>query len=310
MFAQGIHRWQLGFPQEVERPRQQHRDRTRGGHGDGVVFGHELQVVGGQRLVTRRQAGAVQRRQLLGVQFHRQTELLRGHEHFLDLRRGKRQVLAERIHRVHQAIGRQGREHFGANVLDVVVGAVLVLRRQGVGGEAGGAHADRKRFAETPGDPQHLAFVGQVEAVAGLDLDAGDTVAHQAFQALGGAGEQLIFAGRAGGAHGAGDAATAGGDLRVADTLQALFEFIAAVAAEHRVGVAVDQARGDPGAAEVVDLRIVIGRQLTTWADPLNERTGRHDGGILDDRVGALRHACDVAVLPEGFHPGPPWGYR
>ncbi len=33
------------------------------------------------------------------------------------------------------------------------------------------------------------------------------------------------------------------GDFRVADALQALFEFTAAVAAEHRVGVAVDQAR-------------------------------------------------------------------
>jgi hypothetical protein len=66
--AQGVHRRQLGFAQEVERARQQHGDRAGLGHGDGVFFGHELQVVGRQRLVTRRQAGAVQRRQLLGMQ--------------------------------------------------------------------------------------------------------------------------------------------------------------------------------------------------------------------------------------------------
>jgi hypothetical protein len=167
---------------------------------------------------------------------------LRGDEHPLDLLRRERQVFAERIHRIHQPFGGQGRKHLGADVLDVVVGAILVLRRQGVGGQAGAAHADRQLGGEATNDPQHLAFAGQVEAVAGLDLDRGHAVAHQAFQTLGGAGEQLIFAGRAGGAHGAGDTAALRRDLGVADALQALLEFAAAVAAEHRVGVAVDQA--------------------------------------------------------------------
>jgi hypothetical protein len=123
---------------------------------------------------------------------------LRGDEHPLDLLRRERQVLAERIHRIHQPFGGQGREHLGADVLDVVVSAILVLRRQGVGGQAGAAHADRQRGE--PADPQDLAFVGQVQAVAGFDLDRGHAVAHQAFQTLGGAGEQLIFARFTGGA--------------------------------------------------------------------------------------------------------------
>ncbi|MNP06556.1 N-formimino-L-glutamate deiminase [compost metagenome] len=157
-------------------------------------------------------------------------------------------------------------------MIDVIVSAIGVFRRQGVSRQAGAAHADGQFGAEATGHAQHLAFVGQVQAVAGLDFDAGDAITHQAFQAFGGTGEQFIFAGRAGGAHGAGDAATAGGDFRVADALQALFEFTAAVTAEHRVGVAVDQSRGDPGAFKIVDGRVIPRRQFSARADPLNER--------------------------------------
>ena len=172
-----------------------------------------------------------------------------------------------------------------------------------MGGQASAAHADRQLGAEATGHPQHLAFVGQVEAVTGFDFDAGDAIAHQAFQTPGGAGEQLIFAGRAGGAYGAGDATTACCDFRVADALQALLELTAAVPAEHRVGVAVDQARRHPGPVQISDRRVLARRQFSARANPFNVRTGRHDGRILDDRVDALRHGCDVAVLPEGFHP-------
>ncbi|MNE98101.1 hypothetical protein D3C80_1965720 [compost metagenome] len=52
-----------------------------------------------------------------------------------------------------------------------------------------------------------------------------------------------------------------------------MFELAAAVTAEHRMGVAVDQARSDPGPREVMDLGVIIGRQLATWTDPLNVRS-------------------------------------
>ena len=89
-----------------------------------------------------------------------------GDKHPFDLRRGKRQVLAKGIHRIHQPFGRQGRKHFGADVLDVVIGAISVFRRQGVGRQARAAHADRQLFTETTDDPQDLAFAGEVKAVA------------------------------------------------------------------------------------------------------------------------------------------------
>ncbi|MCY1241407.1 hypothetical protein D9M72_543040 [compost metagenome] len=158
-------------------------------------------------------------------------------------------------------------------MIDVVVGAIGVFRRQGVSGQTGAAHADGQFGTEATGHAQHLALVGQVQAVAGLDFDAGDAITHQAFQALGGTGEQFVFTGRAGGAYGAGDTAATGGDFRVADALQALFEFTAAVTAEHRVSVAVDQARRDPGPVQIIDGRVLARRQLTARADPLNVRS-------------------------------------
>ncbi|MNN43860.1 N-formimino-L-glutamate deiminase [compost metagenome] len=107
--AQGVHRRQLGFAQEVERARQQHGDRAGFCHGNGVFLGHEFQMVSRKRLVARRQAGAVQRRQLFGVQLDRQAQLARLDEQPLDLGRGERQVFAEGIHCVHQAFGGQDR---------------------------------------------------------------------------------------------------------------------------------------------------------------------------------------------------------
>jgi hypothetical protein len=158
-------------------------------------------------------------------------------------------------------------------VIDVVVGTVRVFRRQGVSGQARAAHADRQFGAETADDPQDLAFTGQVQAVAGFHFDGGHAVAHQALQTLGGAGEQLIFSGRARGAHGAGDATTGRCDFCIADALQTLLEFTAAVTAEHRVGVAVDQARRHPGPFEIIDCWVLARRQFSAWADPLNVRS-------------------------------------
>nr|BFE92162.1 hypothetical protein GCM10020185_26980 [Pseudomonas brassicacearum subsp. brassicacearum] len=168
----------------------------------------------------------------------------------------------------------------------------------------GAAHADRQLGAEAADDPQDLALAGQVQAVAGFDFHRGHAVAHQASQAFGGAGEQFVFTSGAGGAHGAGDAATGGGDLGIADALQTLLELTATVAAKYRVGVTVDQPRGDPGALEVVDRRVITRRQFGTRADPLDVLAQGNDGGVFDDRVDALGHGGGVAVLPEGFHPG------
>ncbi|WP_261986113.1 hypothetical protein [Pseudomonas aeruginosa] len=66
-----------------------------------------------------------------------------------------------------------------------------------MGSQAGAAHGRRQAFAEAADDPQHLAFAGQVEAVAGLDLQRRHAVAQQGLQALARAGQQFFLAGLA-----------------------------------------------------------------------------------------------------------------
>ncbi|MNH42702.1 N-formimino-L-glutamate deiminase [compost metagenome] len=74
------------------------------------------------------------------MQLDRQAQFARRDENLLDLRRGKRQVLAEGVHGIHQPLGGQRGQHLVADVRNVVVGATGVFRRQGVGSQAGGAH--------------------------------------------------------------------------------------------------------------------------------------------------------------------------
>ncbi|MNT65882.1 N-formimino-L-glutamate deiminase [compost metagenome] len=77
------------------------------------------------------------------MQLHRQAKFLSGYKYALNLSRGKRQVFAECVHGVHQPFGGQGREHFSADVIDVIVGAIGIFRRQGMSRQTGAAHADR-----------------------------------------------------------------------------------------------------------------------------------------------------------------------
>ena len=93
----------------------------------------------------------------------------------------------------------------------------------------------------------HLA--GGVEAVARLDLDRGDAAAHQRVEAAAGAVEQLVGAGGLGRGDGRGDAAAGLGDLLIGRAGAAHGMLVGAGAAEHEMGVAVDQPRRDPGAA-------------------------------------------------------------
>ena len=187
-------------------------------------------------------------------------------------------------------------------MLDIVIGAILELRRQGMGGQAGAAHRDRQRFAKTADHPQNFAFTLQAQAITRLDLDTGHAIAQQTPQTLTGTVEQLVLAGRAGRTHSAGNTAAGRGDFGIAHALQTLLELTAAVAAKHRVRMAIDKPRRYPRAFKAVGLPIFARRQLLTRAKPLNVAVTGDEGGILDDRVRAVGHCCDIAVLPKGFH--------
>ncbi|MNQ96883.1 N-formimino-L-glutamate deiminase [compost metagenome] len=244
----------------------------------------------------------MQGRQLLRMELDRQTQLQRGLEHPFNLRRRERKVLAERIHGIHQAFGCQHRQHAPRDLVDVIIGAPREFRRQGMRGQAGRAHGQGQGVAQPPRHPEHLALVGQVQPIAGLDLQRGHAVAQQMQRPPAGAGVELVLGGASGCAHGAGDAAALRRDARIVHALQPLFEFLAAIAAKHQVRVAIDQPGRDPGAAQIIDLCHLHGRQRRLRAYPFDAVAARHDGRALDCGIFAARHRRGMTVAPEDGH--------
>ena len=117
-------------------------------------------------------------------------------------------------------------------------------------------------MAQGTGNAQHAPLGGEVEAVAGLDLDRGDAAGLEAGEPPPRRCQQLVLAGSAGGGDGGPDPATPSRDLGVGDALQAQLELVRPVAAEDEMGVAVDQPRRHPGAGEILDLRRLAVRQV------------------------------------------------
>src|SRR3546814_7160568 len=66
-----------------------------------------------------------------------------------------------------------------SDLVDVAVRVAGELRRQRMRAEESGADLDAERVADLPRDAQHLAFVVEVQAVAGLDLQRGHAVGEQ-----------------------------------------------------------------------------------------------------------------------------------
>src|SRR5690606_17133780 len=102
-----------------------------------------------------------------------------------------------------------------------------------------------------------------------------------------------VLGGGAGGGHGGDDAAAGAGDLLVGRPVEALLELAGAVAAEDQVGVAVDQAGGDPAAVEAVGFHRVMHRQV-------GARTGEGDAAVLDQDGAVLDRAKRGAAGDHG----------
>ena len=146
--------------------------------------------------------------------------------------------------------------------IDIGRATVGVFRREGVKAEEGRADAHPARLLEAPGDAQHTQFALGIEAIARLDLEGGDAAGDQGLQPIQRPFGQGRVAGLAGRADRRGDAAPLPRDLRIGHAGQAAFVLARAVAAEHQMGVAVDQAGRDPAAVQPVNLCSPMVRQL------------------------------------------------
>ena len=131
---------------------------------------------------------------------------------------------------------------------DILVLATGKLRRQRMCTEEGRAHADAECAAERAGDAQHLHLAGQIQPIAGLDLDGGDAIRQQGACARQRLGKQGRLIELAGGLQRRDDAATGAGNVLVTRAVQTLIELIRPIAAENEMGMAINQARRDAGA--------------------------------------------------------------
>ena len=163
-----------------------------------------------------------------------------------------------------------------------------------MGAEQRGHYPHRTQLAEATGHAQHLQLVGDSQAVAGLDFHRGHAVGQQRVEARQAGGDQLVLAGRAGGAHAAENAATGASDFLIADAFQAPLELAGTVAGVHQVGMAVDQAWGHhPAAPDLVGtdgqgrVEIALGPQAgdVIALDQHGHGLGQHLQAIEDSQI-------------------------
>ena len=160
--------------------------------------------------------------------------------HFLG-RKGD--ALAEPVHGIDQPLGMGGLHPGDHHLVDIASAVALVFGGQGMGGQPGGHDPQRPFATDPPGDAQHPQFGVQVQPVARLDFHRRHALGDQVVGAPQRGGQQFVVAGGAGGADGGQDAAAGAGDLFIAGAVQAHVEFARPVAAEHQMGVTVDQPR-------------------------------------------------------------------
>ena len=101
---------------------------------------------------------------------------------------------------------------------------------------------------------QRLRLVLQIEPVARLHLDRGDTLCDQRVEPRQGFRHQRFYRGRPQRLHRGDDAAPCPRHFLIGRTGEPHLEFVGAVSRVDQMGVAVDQPGGDPAAAAIDDV--------------------------------------------------------
>ena len=204
-------------------------------------------MIGRERAEAGREARAAEVRELLGMDLHREARA-----------RGRRRTPARPAagpkampsQKASTASTRPsacgGAQRRDADPVDVGVAASMPAGRRGRRGRSCATRSGRSG-ADLAGDAQHAELGLAVEAVARLDLQGGDALGDQRVDARqSGVASSALEAGRAGRAHGRGDAAAGAGDLLVARALQPQLELARPVAAEDDVACGSRSAPASP----------------------------------------------------------------
>ncbi len=206
---------------------------------------------------------------------------------------------AECVDADREALLGGGGDQLVHDLADIMGAAIALLGRERVKRKQGRNDADGLIFAEFCGDPEQPQLARRIEAVAGLDLDGRAAAAHQRMKAPAALLDQFIVGRRRGVLDRGSDSATGGRNLLIGCAGATHRVLVGAGAAEDEMGVAVDQARRDPGAAERDHfLRAKTGK-LGALADTNDIAVLDADRTIFDDpeRIARLLlERCDPAV--------------
>ena len=285
MGAEGGNGGGLRFAQGVEGAGEEHGNGARGGHERGVAGGCVFEMVGGERVHAGRKGRAAGMGELFGMELDREVQRFCCGKDLGDLIGGEGDGFAEGVDVVDKPLGGEAAQSGQADLVEIGLGAALVIGRDGVGAEEGGDDADGAQRGEAACGLEHAAFGVEVETVARLDLDRRDAFGKEGVEAGKGRGDEVVGCRGTGGGEGREDAAAGRGDGGIALATKAHGEFRRAVAAMDKMGVAVDQRGCHETAAEIAH-RPCFG-QVGAGAAPADQAVGDDERGILGHEGGA-----------------------
>ena len=226
---------------------------------------------------------------------------------------GEHARLAEHVAELAQAVPCGEGDHLLRQQADVARAILPVLRRQCVRAEEGGDQLDRLLPIQLLHRAQHLQLRLGVQAVAGLGLTGRHSQGEHPLQLPCRLRLQCADVRLARAAHGGQDAAPCGEDVEVGDAAQLHGQLVLPPAAEHQMGVRIDEARRDELSARVEALRAV---RRSSRADRCDDPVFDGDPGILQQmdvalfaaaaRAGADRRCKHADVFNHKLHTDPP----
>ncbi len=223
------------------------------------------------------------------MQLDRQIQFTGAIKYKLYLSRCKGDALTESVDRIDQPLSVGGIQRRQTNLLYIVVFAFTVFCRCGVRAEKACPNAHRAHGFDLPCNAQHFQFGFDIQPVAGFHFYRADALGDQCVDAWQRVLQQLRFAVLARGIDGRDDAAAGAREFLVACPLQAHFEFARTIAAEHQVGVAVDQCRCNQPPVQCLCLpRAILIGQVGQRATPLNGAISDGDSRLVDQSIDGL----------------------
>jgi hypothetical protein len=277
--------------QKVEGAGEQHGNRAiRGERGD-VALVAVLEMRAGEGTETRRERRAAERRELLRMRVQAEAECMRVLCDAAQVLEVEGDVLDEDVGERRELLRRDGRQHALDDVVQVVGAARR--RRHGVRAEEGRHDRDGHARLQRAHGAQHLDLRAQVQPVAALDLDAGDTLTHERRDARQRLLDELLFRRCAHGVHRRADAPARAADLLVGRAAELAHVLVHAVARVERVRMAIDEAGQHAAAARVDALACGAVRA------EIDDAAVAHREAAFGGGREIARHGIDARVLDD-----------